>query len=147
MVITDHAQLIDCVRDKVAGHHIQSNIGFDKLRTETVASSGRYDLAESDLRRVHDDGAERDAQLRSELSQMSGLVAVGHNALAAAVASLATSFAELPQTTAGATTARPEAVASQPQSTTAATATSATRRLLPRLRHLHIRAQPQVGAN
>ena len=52
IAITDHAKLIDRARDQRQGQHIASNIAFEKLRAELVASTGR--LAESDLRRVHD---------------------------------------------------------------------------------------------
>ena len=53
VTITDHAKLIDSARDKTQGLNIQSNISFEKLRSELVSVSGRFELAESDLRRVH----------------------------------------------------------------------------------------------
>ena len=106
VAITDHAQLIDRARDKVNGHHIQSNIAFEKLRTELVLMNGRHDLVESDLHRVHDEGAQCDTQLRNELNQMSDKLSIGHDSLAAAVAQLACSLAEASRAPTGA--ARPD---------------------------------------
>ena len=63
VAITDHATLIDRARDQRQGHHIQSNISFEKMRAELLVMNGRLDLAESDLRRVHDAGAQRDLRL------------------------------------------------------------------------------------
>ena len=88
VAITDHAMLIDRARDQRQGHHIQANISFEKLRTEIVAMSGRHDLAESDLRRVHDEGAERDKRLRVELDKMAATVEESHDKLAVSVAIL-----------------------------------------------------------
>ena len=79
VAITDHAKLLDRARDQRQGQHIASNIAFEKLRTEMVAMTGRHDLAESDLRRVHDEGAERDLKLRTELDKMAAEVAKGHD--------------------------------------------------------------------
>jgi hypothetical protein len=106
VAITDHAKLIDSARDKTQGLNIQSNISFEKLRTEMLAVSGRFDLSESDLRRVHDEGAQRDTKLRSELNAMSDKLSVGHDSLAAAVAQVACSLAEVQRDSTGA--ARPE---------------------------------------
>ena len=64
VAITDHATLIDRARDQRQGHHIQANISFEKFRTEMLTMIGRHELAESDLRRVHDEGAERDLKPR-----------------------------------------------------------------------------------
>ena len=93
VAITDHAKLLDRARDKGQGQHIQSNISFEKLRTEMLSMSGCHDLAESDLRRVHDEGAQRDLQLRKELDEMSDKLSTEAAAVAAAVASLACSLA------------------------------------------------------
>ena len=49
------------------GHHVQSIISFEKLPQKLTSSGGRLDLMESDLRPVHDEGAERYAQLHPEL--------------------------------------------------------------------------------
>ena len=64
--------------------------------------SGRLDLADSDLRRVHDEGAERDVKLRTELSAMSAEIAIeaqkvadGHSQLASSVATIAVKMGEL----------------------------------------------------
>ena len=54
VAITDHAKLIDRARDQRQGQHISSNIAFEKLRSELVTMAGRLDLADSDLRRVHE---------------------------------------------------------------------------------------------
>jgi hypothetical protein len=56
VAITDHAKLLDTARGKSQGLNIQSNISFEKLRSELVTVNGRFDLAESDLRRVYDEG-------------------------------------------------------------------------------------------
>jgi hypothetical protein len=103
---TDHTKLLDRARDKGQGQHIQSNISFEKLRTEMLSMSGRHDLAESDLRRVHDEGAQRDLQLRKELDEMCDKLSTEAAAVAAAVASLACSLAEIPRAQTSA--ARPE---------------------------------------
>ena len=75
VAITDHANLLDRARGQRQGQHIQSNISFEKLRTEMLTMTGRHDLAESDLRRVHDEGAERDLKMRTELDKMATEVA------------------------------------------------------------------------
>ena len=96
IAITDHAKLIDRACDQRQGQHIASNIAFEKLHAELVASTGRHDLAESDLRRVHDEGAERNLKLRTELDKMTAeiaseaqKVADGHAQLTSSVATLA----------------------------------------------------------
>ena len=71
-----------------------------------VALGGRHDLGESDLRRVHDEGAQRDLQLRQELNEMSDKLSTEAAAVAAAVASLACPLAEIPRAPTSA--ARPE---------------------------------------
>ena len=69
--ITDHAQHRDRHRDKVQGHHVQSNISFEKLRQELASSVARHDLVESDLHRVHDEDKGADLMIRSELDDLS----------------------------------------------------------------------------
>ena len=82
----DHAQHIDLHRDKAEVHRLQNVMA--RTVVETAA-----ELAQSDLRRVHAEDQERDAQRRRELDAQSALLSSGHESLTAELLTLKSELA------------------------------------------------------
>ena len=78
----DHATHLDLHRDKMEVHRLQTVVSVSEVKKAA-------ETAESDLRRVHAEDQQRDAQLRSELdSRLCARLDEQHDALAAELQSL-----------------------------------------------------------